>query len=121
MFAGHGGAALALGRASLRINPGILIFAALALDLILWILVLAGLERVDVPPRKSRVVGAWSGHHVVGVALLGVPAQSSGCRGRRRRVLALDSGRSGSCSLSRGAATGLSVLVALVSVLIVER
>ena|SRR5437899_5719279 len=54
MFAGHVGAALALGRTSRQIHAGILIFAALALDRILWILVLAGFERVDIPTDFAR-------------------------------------------------------------------
>jgi hypothetical protein len=44
MFAGHIGAALAIGRVERRINVGALIFAALLLDVALWLLVLFGWE-----------------------------------------------------------------------------
>ncbi len=49
MFAGHVGAALALKRAERRVNLGVLILAALLLDVLLWLVVLAGLEQVIVP------------------------------------------------------------------------
>ncbi len=46
MFAGHIGAALAIGRAERRINLGVMVFAALLLDAMLWIFVLVGWESV---------------------------------------------------------------------------
>jgi len=49
MFAGHIGAALAIGRAERRVNLGVFVFAALFLDFVLWILILAGWESVAVP------------------------------------------------------------------------
>ena len=49
MFAGHIGAALALGRAERRVNPGVFVLAALLLDLVLWIFVLLGWESVAIP------------------------------------------------------------------------
>lgn len=49
MFAGHIGAALALGRAERRMNVGVLIAAALLLDLLLWTFVLVGWESVSIP------------------------------------------------------------------------
>jgi membrane-bound metal-dependent hydrolase YbcI (DUF457 family) len=49
MFAGHIGAALAIGRAERRVNPGVLVAAALLLDLVLWLLILLGLESATVP------------------------------------------------------------------------
>lgn len=49
MFAGHIGAALAIGRAERRINPGAMIFAALLLDVVLWLLVLLGWESITIP------------------------------------------------------------------------
>ena len=42
MFAGHVGAALAIGRAERRVNIGVFITASLLLDLFLWLLVLLG-------------------------------------------------------------------------------
>src|ERR1700758_946579 len=49
MFAGHIGAALALGRAARDINVGVFITAALLLDLLLWLFVLLGWESVAIP------------------------------------------------------------------------
>jgi hypothetical protein len=49
MFAGHVGAALAIGRAERRINAGAYIFAALLLDVVLWLFVLLGWESVIIP------------------------------------------------------------------------
>ncbi|MBV8783894.1 MAG: hypothetical protein JOZ67_06895, partial [Gammaproteobacteria bacterium] len=42
-------AALALARAERRLNLGWLVLAALLLDVVLWLLVLAGVERVSIP------------------------------------------------------------------------
>ena len=49
MFAGHLGAALALGRAERRVNVGVFIAAALLLDLVLWVLILLGWESASIP------------------------------------------------------------------------
>jgi hypothetical protein len=49
MFAGHIGAALAIGRAERRINIGALVFAALFIDFALWLFVLLGWESVVIP------------------------------------------------------------------------
>lgn len=49
MFAGHVGAALAIGRVEPRLNAGVLVFAALLLDVLLWSFILAGLESVEIP------------------------------------------------------------------------
>jgi hypothetical protein len=49
MFAGHIGAALAIGRAERRVNVGLFIAAALMLDFLLWLFVLAGWESVAIP------------------------------------------------------------------------
>ena len=49
MFAGHVGAALAIGRAERQVNVGVFVTAALLLDLVLWLLVLLGWESVIVP------------------------------------------------------------------------
>jgi hypothetical protein len=50
MFAGHLGAALAIGRVERRVNPGVLMFAAMLADFVLWVLVLCGIETVTIPP-----------------------------------------------------------------------
>jgi hypothetical protein len=49
MFAGHIGAALVIGRVERRVNVGVFVGAALLLDLVLWLLVLLGLESVVIP------------------------------------------------------------------------
>lgn len=49
MFAGHIGAALALGRAERRVNIGTFTIAALLLDVALWLFVLLGWESVTIP------------------------------------------------------------------------
>ena len=49
MFAGHVGAALAIGRAERRVNVGVFILAAVLLDVVLWVFVLMGWESVTIP------------------------------------------------------------------------
>jgi hypothetical protein len=49
MFAGHIGAALAIGRAERRVNVGVFITAALLPDVLLWLFVLLGWESVRIP------------------------------------------------------------------------
>jgi len=49
MFAGHVGAAMALGRAERRVNVGVLIAAAMLLDFVLWVFVLVGWESATIP------------------------------------------------------------------------
>ena len=49
MFAGHIGAGLVMGRADRRINVGVLILAALLLDLLLWLFILLGWESASIP------------------------------------------------------------------------
>lgn len=49
MWAGHLGAALALKRADRDINLGVLFLAAQLADVLLWALVLAGVEHVTIP------------------------------------------------------------------------
>lgn len=53
MFAGHVGAALALGRAERRVSVGALVAAALLLDIVLWLSVLIGWESVIIPANFS--------------------------------------------------------------------
>ena len=54
MFAGHIGAALAIGRAERRVNLGVLVVAALLLDLILWTLILLGTVSATIPADFFR-------------------------------------------------------------------
>jgi membrane-bound metal-dependent hydrolase YbcI (DUF457 family) len=54
MFAGHVGAALAIGRAERRINIGAFVFAALFLDVLLWLFVLLGWESAVIPADFPR-------------------------------------------------------------------
>jgi hypothetical protein len=49
MFAGHLGAGLLLKRAGRKVRLGWLFFGAMLLDILLWLLVLAGVESVQVP------------------------------------------------------------------------
>jgi len=42
MFAGHDGAALAMGRAERRVSVGVFVVAALLLDFVLWLFMLLG-------------------------------------------------------------------------------
>jgi hypothetical protein len=54
MFAGHIGAALAVGRAERSVNVGVFIVAALLLDFLLWLFVLLGWESVTIPADFSN-------------------------------------------------------------------
>lgn len=49
MFAGHVGVAMAIGRTESRVNLGVLVMAALLLDLVLWLLILLGWESATTP------------------------------------------------------------------------
>ena len=49
MFAGHIGAALAIGRMERRVNVGVFVASALLLDIGLWLFVLLGWESVRIP------------------------------------------------------------------------
>ena len=51
MFAGHLGAALAIGRTERRVNVGVFVAAAFLLDVVLWLFVLLGWESVFIPPN----------------------------------------------------------------------
>jgi len=72
VLAGHLGAGLAIGRAERGLNVGAFVAAALLLDLVLWILVLVGLESVSIPPdfettRQGSYVFPYS--HGLGASL----------------------------------------------------
>ena len=54
MFAGHIGAALAIGRAERQMNVGVFVVAALLLDLVLWLFVLLGWESVTIPANFAN-------------------------------------------------------------------
>ncbi len=54
MFAGHVGVAVALGRVERRLNLGAIVLAALLLDIVLWLLVLAGAEHATIPVDYAR-------------------------------------------------------------------
>jgi len=73
MFAGHVGAGLAIGSAERRVNVGLFVAAALLLDTVLWLLVLAGYESVAIPSDFARThqaefVFPYSHSLVAGVA-----------------------------------------------------
>lgn len=53
MFVGHIGAGLAVKRLEPRLNLGVVLFAALFADLLLWVLVLSGVEFVGVPQTSG--------------------------------------------------------------------
>lgn len=74
MLVGHVGAALALRRAERRVNLGVLILAALLLDVLLWLFVLAGLEQVIVPPTTRAVTTSRSSSPIP----IALPQASSG-------------------------------------------
>lgn len=100
MFVGHVGAGLLLARAEPRVNPGWFVTAALLPDLLLWVLLMAGVEHGQVPP------GALHGHELqyhfpwshgvaggllqaVGVALLAALLLPAAWRRRAALALAL--------------------------------
>jgi hypothetical protein len=79
MFIGHLGVGLALKKAEPRINLGWLFVAAMLLDVVWWILVLAGLEQSRVPadyaqrrylgfefPYSHSLIGALAGSALAG-------------------------------------------------------
>lgn len=59
MLAGHIGAGLAIARLERRVNAAVFIGAALLLDVVLWLFVLLGWERVDLPDDFSRTHQPW--------------------------------------------------------------
>jgi hypothetical protein len=90
MFAGHVGAGLLLGRGARGVNVGVFIVAALLLDLLLWIFVLAGWESVSIPAEFARTHQAtfefpWS-HGLLAVAGWSVAAGALAYWLLRRRL-----------------------------------
>jgi len=96
MFAGHLGAALALGRLERRLNVGWLVAAALLLDFVLWLLVLGGIESVEigadfVASRQPRFAFPYSHGFVASLGwslLVGVAAGAASARPGVRRASA---------------------------------
>jgi hypothetical protein len=97
MFAGHMGAALAIGRIERRVNVGWFIAAALLLDVLLWLFILLGWESVTIPADFHRSHqpqfnfpyshGLLAG--VVWAALAGVAVLIGSREALRRRAAAL--------------------------------
>lgn len=88
MFVGHIGAGLALKRAHPEVSLGVLFLAVMLLDLILWLLVLAGIEQVIVPTdfaAKHYVLFVFPYSH----SLVGTVVWSTGAAVVARRVLRL--------------------------------
>jgi hypothetical protein len=101
MFAGHVGAAMAIARADRRVNVGILVTAALLLDIVLWVLVLLGWEAATISadfaathqpefvfPYSHGLASSlvWSG--LAAIAGYAAYARHSASRGRIAAVLA---------------------------------
>jgi hypothetical protein len=99
MFAGHIGAALAIGRSARRVNIGVFMLAALLLDVILWLFVLLGWESVVIPltfaathqaefvfPFSHGLVGSMAWSVLAGLAVF---AACSRLGASRLRVAAL--------------------------------
>jgi hypothetical protein len=97
MFVGHLGAGLALRRFDSRVNAGVLVFAALFSDVVLWILVLVGVEQVHVPSdfaalRYQRFTFPWShglAASLAWAALAGGSAWLASKNGRAAAVVAV--------------------------------
>jgi membrane-bound metal-dependent hydrolase YbcI (DUF457 family) len=95
MFVGHMGAALALKKADRRINAGLLVFAALWLDIALWLLVLTGVEQVQVPAdfaiRRYQTFRFPYSHSLLAAAVwagLAFAATRAGLRNSRSAAVA---------------------------------
>ncbi|MGZ5240558.1 MAG: hypothetical protein ACXWIQ_13460 [Caldimonas sp.] len=96
MFAGHVGAALAIGRAERRINIGSYVLAALLLDIVLWLFVLLGWETVTIPTdfadtHQPKFVFPYSHGLLAGIAwsaLTGIAAFFCWPRGGQARLKA---------------------------------
>jgi len=100
MFAGHVGAALVLGRVERRVNVGVLVFAALWLDVVLWAFVLCGWERASIPadyasthqvefvfPYSHGLFAAVAWSALAGTAMLASRADSAPSSRRRAALL----------------------------------
>jgi hypothetical protein len=75
MFVGHLGAGLVAKAANRRINLGVLFGAAMLLDAVLWLAVLAGVERMNIPADYAarHYLTFWFpySHSLLGAALWG--------------------------------------------------
>ena len=93
MFVGHVAAGMALKTVGKEINLGLLVFAALFPDLLLWIFVLLGFEQVIAPPDFARhpyltFVFPYS-HSLVATAAWSLAAAVIAWRWARRKETAL--------------------------------
>jgi hypothetical protein len=82
MFIGHLGVGLALKKAEPRINLGWLFAAAMLLDVVLWLLVLTGLEQCSIPAdyaqRRYFTFAFPYSHSLIGALLASALAAASG-------------------------------------------
>lgn len=72
MFAGHIGVAMAAGRVQRQVNVGVFVFAAMLLDVLLWLFVLLGWESVSIPAdfeqtHQARFVFPYSHGLLAGI------------------------------------------------------
>ena len=101
MFAGHVGIALAAQPAAPRLNIGLLVAAALGLDIVLWLFVLLGWEAVAIPadfaathqpryvfPYSHSLLGAIAWSAAAGGAVLAGTAAGGSRRGRAAAIVA---------------------------------
>jgi hypothetical protein len=98
MFAGHIGAGLALGSGARRLNVGWFVLAALWLDVVLWALVLFGVESARIPDdfavtHQAAFDFPWSHGLLAGIAWSlvagGFAALIVGAVADRRRIAGL--------------------------------
>lgn len=102
MFAGHVGAALAIGRVERRVNIGIFVAAAILLDIALWLFVLLGWESVSIPanfaethqadfefPYSHGLVASVAWSVIAGAAAFGCYARQPAIRWRAATLIAV--------------------------------
>lgn len=101
MLAGHIGVAFALGRVEPRVKIGVLVVAALWLDLLLWALILLGRESVRIPadyaathqpafvfPYSHGLAAALAWSAVAGGLALGIFSRLGGAKWRAAAIVA---------------------------------